>query len=224
MKQMRNGMWLLAVVCLGMTACKKDDDTGAGITARVKIVNAAESSSAQDFYLDDTKVNSAAVAYGESSGYISTPAGSNRHAQFRTSGSAAVYASANADLVSDRNYSFYLAGEGESTTIVTTEDDLSAPSSGKAKVRFIHLSTAAASSVDIRLLGGAQLVAGLGFRSSTTFQEMDPGVKVFHVFAAGESTGAIDLEIAALEAGKIYTVWISGATTSNIRARLITNQ
>lgn len=214
---------LLGILCLPLvfTACSKDDNVGVGESSEIKITNAAETSGSQDFYLNDTKVNNSAITYNESTeGYISIKSGNDQVAEFRTAGSTTAYTSTEIDLNANKNYSFFLYGEGASSSIYTTEDDLSTPSGGKAKIRFVHLSTAANESLDVNM-GDTKLVAGLNFKSPSSFTEIDPGLHVFQLYNAGTTSDPINLNLAALGEGKIYTVLISGS--SSVKATLINN-
>lgn len=215
-KNIFNKGLLLGIFCLPLvfTACSDDDGVVVGESSKIKIVNAAETSTPQDFYLSDKKVNSSAIAYKNTEGYISTKSGNDQDAEFRTSGSTAVYASKEVDLTANKDYSFFLHGEGASSAITVTEDDLSNPPAGKAKIRFIHLSTAASNNVDISLLN-SKLVSDLSFNETTSFSTINPGVHLFQVFEAGTTTNPLDLNLEALVEGKIYTVVISGSTTAN---------
>lgn len=215
-----NKSLLLGLFCLPLvfTACSDDDDVDVGESSQIKIVNASEASTPQDFYLNDRKVNSSAIAYEGSEGYISTKSGNDQDAEFRTSGS--VTADTEVDLDGNKNYTFFLHGEGTSSAILTSEDDLTAPEEGKAKIRFVHLSSAADQNLDISLLG-TKLVSGLSFKNTTSFMSIEDGLHVFQVFSAGTTEDPIELNLASLTEGKIYTVVISGS--SNIKATLIAN-
>ncbi len=197
-----------------------DDDVEDGSSLNVKIVNAAEASGSQDFYIEGTKVST--VAEASSTNYIATASsGNNRKVEFRTTGSADVYASKSVDLKDNKNYSFILSGTGNSATITATEDDLSAPSSGKAKVRFVHLTTAANVNGNVDLSVGAvgseiKLASNVAYGNTTNFFEVDPGVKLLHVYAAGSTSNSVDLALSNLEAGKIYTIILRGSTTASV--------
>src|SRR5690606_17299523 len=117
-------------------------------------------------------------------------------------------------------YTFFLHGQGTATRILTTEDDLTAPAEGKAKIRFVHLSAAANQSVDINM-GGTKLVSGLNANSTTNFMPIDGGLHLFRVLAAGSNSNPIELNLSALSAGRIYTVVISGS--SEVSATLFTD-
>ena len=74
---------LVAAIML-LSSCSKDDNEMViQGEAKVMIVNAASGSQPQDFYLDNAKVNAEAVAYSQSTTYITTGAGNERKAEFR---------------------------------------------------------------------------------------------------------------------------------------------
>ncbi len=211
----------LFAAVIGFTAmfssCSDDDNIDDGNSLNVKIVNSAEASGSQDFYIEGTKLST--VAEGSATNYIATASsGNNRKVEFRTSGSADVYASESVDLKDNKNYSFILSGTGNSATITATEDDLSAPSSGKAKVRFVHLSTAAnvSSNVDLAVGTADKLASNVAYGAVTNFFEVDAGVKILHVYAAGSTSNSVDLAFSDLQAGKIYTIILRGSTTASV--------
>jgi hypothetical protein len=187
-----------------LPSCSKDDNDS-GVTAHVMIVNSAQGSSAQDFYLNNAKVNSTAVAYTESSGYITTGSGT-KTAEFRNTGSTTATASSSANLEANKYYTFYFTGN----SAAKTEDDMSAPPSGKAKVRYINLNSSANSNVDLSL-NGTSIASNIGYQSASSFSTVNAGSHTIKVLAAGTNTLYFDLPV-TLQAGKIYTIWASGNT------------
>jgi len=220
-KQNTLGKFLLfaaAGVTLGLSSCS-DDDIQTGESVNVKIVNAAESSPAQDVFIEDVKVNSSALGYLESTGYITTTnSGNNRKIESRTSGSADVFATEEEDLKSNRNYTFFLTGTGSSADIEVTEDDLTAPASGKVKVRFVHVSSMSSEKVDI-YSGTTKIAAGVERGDVSRFQQLDGGITTIGVTTAGSTDNSAikSLTIQNLDAGKIYTILIYGSTEVNAR-------
>ncbi|MGV3706203.1 MAG: DUF4397 domain-containing protein [Arcticibacter sp.] len=215
-------LFAAAGVTLGLSSCSDDDGITAGESVNVKIVNAAESSPAQDVYIEGTKINSSAVAYLETTNYITTPnSGKDRKIEFRTSsGSSDVYETEKADLRSNKNYTLFLTGTGSSADIEVTEDNLSAPASGKAKVRFVHISSGSSEKVDI-YNGTTKVLAGAERGDVTNFVEVDGGLKAIGVTTAGNTdvNSIKSLTVQNLEAGKIYSVIIYGST--NVSTRVI---
>jgi len=214
-------LFAAAGITLGLSSCSDDDGITSGESVNVKIVNAAESSPAQDVYIEGTKINSSAVGSLESTNYITTPnSGKNRKIEFRTSGSADIYETEEADLRSNKNYTFFLTGTGSSADIEVVEDNLTAPASGKAKVRFVHVSSGSSEKVDI-YNGTTKVLAGAERGDVTNFVEVDGGLRTIGVTTAGNTdvNSIKSLTIQNLEAGKIYTVLIYGST--NVSTRVI---
>lgn len=213
-------LMLLALLVTGFSSCSKDDTGALSLTGSVNlmIVNGAEGSSPQDFYSDGTKVNSSAVAYASNTSYISTAAG-NHTGQFRTSGTTTVNASSNLSFTSDKYYTVYLTGSATSASSFTSEDDMSAPPSGKSKVRFVHLSSAITTAIDFGVTGGSKIVSSLAYQTASAYQTVDAN-SAFSLYLAGSSTASLAIP-AAVQAGKIYTIYISGSTTATLSYHLI---
>ena len=213
----------LFAAVLGFTtlfsSCSDDDDVDTGRSVNVKVVNASEGAGAQDFFIEGAKVTS--VAEGEASNYVTvTQSGDDRDVQFRKSGSAEVYASKELDLKENRNYTFFLTGTGNSAAVRTTEDDLTAPNSGKAKVRFLHLSSAAPENVDIYTGINTKIAAGIKRNDEvSSFIQIDPAAGIGVLPAGSSGAGVINtIALGPIQAGKIYTILIYGSTDINARA------
>lgn len=213
---------LLLTLAATFTSCKKDDVDDNG-SANLKVVNASSTSSAQSFYLAGNAVIQGGLAFGNVSDYLVTNSGNNLNLEFRNEGSASVYANNRFDLDRGAYYSVFLAGDGQSARVKLYKDDLTAPSSGKAKVRFIHLSDAAPANVDIRSNSTTNVVANLGRDNASNYVEVDPGVMSLQVFATGQSTSLGTFDLSAFAAGKIYSVYVTGSTTSNISVRQVSH-
>ncbi|QKJ28584.1 DUF4397 domain-containing protein [Mucilaginibacter mali] len=214
-------LFLLVLFAIAaLSSCKKDD-SNAGISgsAYVMITNAAEGSSAQDFYLDNAKLNASAVAYTQSSSYLTASSG-NRAAQFTNSGSTTANASFSMSLSGGQYYSVYYTGSASSNSYVVAQDDQSAPASGKAKVRFIHLASAAASTaVDFGISATNKLVTGLAYKAVSAYNTVDANT-TFFLYASGSTTATLSIPV-TIQAGKIYTIYVSGATTATLSYHII---
>jgi hypothetical protein len=201
---------ILFVSVLTITSCSKDDEEFDG-TVQVMVVNSIEGLSEQDLYLNNTKVTTNAVGYGENSEYVSAAAGSKRKAEFKASGSTAITSSANIDLKSGKNYTVILKGSNSANAeTIVKEDDLSDPESGKAKVRFIHLSSIAPS-VNVGVKNGATLFSNLVYGSVSDFTTVDAKAQTLRLSLSGSSSIGFDVPV-TFQSGKIYTISASGAT------------
>jgi hypothetical protein len=117
----------------------------------------------------------------------------------------------NADVTfeKDKNYSIFAVDSVAKIAPLVLSDDLTAPASGKAHVRFVHLSPNAPA-VDVALVGGAVVFPNQSFKGFTAFAPLDAGTYNLEVRVAGTSTVALTLPPITLAAGKIYTVFAKG--------------
>lgn len=209
---------LLLFLTAVLSSCTKDDDNATGLSAYVMVTNTVEGSSAQDLKMDNATVSGSTVAYAQSSGYLNAKSGDHQ-AQFVNSGSTTANASFSLSLQPGQYYSIYYTGSASSGSAVTTQDDLSAPASGKAKVRFIHLSSAAASTVDFGINAGSKLVTGLAYKAASAYYTVDANT-TFLLYASGSATASLSIPT-TIQAGKIYTIYVSGSTTATISYHVV---
>ena len=202
------------------TSCKKNNIDTYG-TMNLKVVNAAPDSGPQSFTLADQVLISGGLDFTEASDYISTNSGTRLVAQFKKDGTNTVYATGELWTANDLSFTVYLAGEGSSARVKMFKDDLSAPPSGKVKVRFIHLSDAAPSVISIRNSAGDNLVTTISRDIESGYSNVDPGtlsIKIYGV-ASGDNIGNFD--VTNLQAGKIYTLYLTGSTNATISVQKV---
>lgn len=201
---------LLVLLSIGLFGCNKSRNDEVSGTAYVRAVNSAEASAPQDFYVDDSKQNTTAMAYTQASSYTTINAGTH-NVQFRTSGTTTVNVSSGV-FVNPGTYStFYYASDN---TGVAVQDDNSAPQSGKARVRFINLSSAFNNNVDFAITSGNKIVSNLAYKTASAYNEVDAATS-FQLYAAGSSIVTLNIPT-TIQAGKVYTIVISGTTTATI--------
>jgi hypothetical protein len=204
----------LVLLAIGFTSCNKNHDSVV-LTSYVMATNASEASTPQDFFVDNQTINGSALAYTQSTNYAAVNSG-DRQIQFRTAGSSTVNSSATLSAATNKYYSvFYTDGKA----IATYEDDTTAPQSGKARVRFINLSASAGSSVDFGLSGGAKIVSGLAYKAASAYNEVAAATS-FSLYANGSTTVLLNIPV-TIQAGHIYTVYISGSTAATITYHLV---
>jgi hypothetical protein len=198
------------LLAIGLTGCKKNNEPEVTGTAYVRAVNSAEASAPQDFYVDDNKLNATAIAYTQATSYSTVNAGAH-NTQFRTSGTTTVNVSG-AFFLNPGSYStFYYSSDN---TGVAVQDDNTSPQAGKARVRFVHLSSALNSSVDFGLSTGNKIITNLDYKTASAYNEVDAATS-FSLYTAGSSTATLAIPT-TIQAGKIYTVVISGTTTATV--------
>lgn len=205
---------LLAVVpAMFLTACDDDDDLDLlEDNAQVMVIHASPDAPSVDLYVDDAKVNTTALAYPGNTGYLDVENG-NRNFKVTPAGAALSNAVINASvtLEEDKAYSVFAANTVSNIEAVILEDDLSEPASGKAHVRFVHLSPDAPA-VDIAVQNGPILFPNVAFKGSTAFTPVDAGTYTLEVRPTGTTTAALTTEV-QLANGGIYTIFAKGFLT-----------
>lgn len=200
---------LLALAALSVLAsCKKSTTEDTTTYGRVNVTHASPDAPGVDLLVDDTKQNSAALGFPNSTGYLDVPIGS-RNFKVNVSGTSTSVINANATIEANKSYSIFAVDSVSNIMPLVVEDDLTTPASGKAHVRFIHLSPDAPA-VDVAVTGGGVVFANQAFKQSTAFTPLNAGAYNLEVRVAGTTTVALTLPTITLEAGKIYTVFAKG--------------
>lgn len=199
-----------ALLSIAFTGCNKKNDPGEPGFAYVRGANSAQASAPQDFYIDDSKVNTSALAYTQITPYATAYAGAHT-ATFKTSSTGTVNVSGGIYLSAGTYNTLYYADDN---TGVATEDNRTPPQPGKARVRFINLSAALNSSVDFGLSATNKIVTNLAHKTASAYSEVDAATS-FSLYAAGSSTATLSIPT-TIQAGKIYTIVISGTTTATL--------
>ncbi|MDB5122821.1 MAG: hypothetical protein JWP94_950 [Mucilaginibacter sp.] len=207
----------VTALSISLSSCKKSSSS-ASLSAYVMVTNSAQGSTPQDFYLDNNKLNSSAMAYSQSSAFITTSAGSHQ-GQFKASGTGTVDATTTLSLAAGKYYDVFYTDGGSATT---AEDDRTAPQSGKSRVRFINLSSALTSNIDIAATGSANLISALAYKAASAYYDVDPAT-AFSLKASNSSTVLLSIP-SAMQAGHVYTVYFSGTTSATIAANVITEK
>ena len=203
-----------AACALFISSCSKDSSS-VGVSANVKAVNSAQASAPQDFYVDNAKANSSAMAYTQNSGYITIGSGTHT-AQFKTSTTATVNTSFSLSVAPSGYYTVFYTDDNTATTY---QDDRTQPQSGNARVRFINVSSALNSNVDFTTSTGTAVISKLAYKTASAYTEI-AAATTFKLNATGSTTVLLNIPV-TLQAGKIYTIFISGSTSATITYTLV---
>lgn len=201
---------VLALVIAGVSSCKKV--TGED-TAAVQVVNASPDAGAINFYLSGNLKTTSPVTFGNTSGYFSTTAG-NQTAEVKSSTSAATLASTGANLSGKGNYSVFVCGLSTTNSVnaILVSDELSSPSSGKAKVRFVNT---VAASPNVNLVSNSTtLFSSVAYKTASSFMEIAPGAYTLNAVSTALTTLTVATVNQTFESGKIYTIYFKGAIPS----------
>lgn len=212
---------------LAFVSCKKEKKE----EARVLVTHASPDAPGVDLLVDNQKVNASALTFPNSTGYLTVTAGT-RNIKVNAAGTTTTVINADIPFTKDKNYSLFAYNQLASIGAVLVEDDLTAPASGKAHIRFFHLSPGAPA-VTVGVLNGdvfTPVFSNRAFETQATatanqaFTPVDAGTYTFNVRVAGTSTSVLNVPGVTLQAGKIYTVFargIVGNTTTPLGASVI---
>lgn len=207
---------LLATALFFVVSCSKNDNQ-ANPPALVMAANTAQGSAAQDFYVDNNKQNTSALAYGQSTNYFSVTAGDTHQSQFKASSTSTVDATYSLQLAPGGYYSVYFA---DNNTVTAYQNDRTPPQSGAARIRFINLSAALTSNVDFASSTGATVVSGLASRAASSYYDIATLSSSFSLKASGSSSVLLNIPV-VLQAGKIYSIIVSGTTSATLTYSVI---
>ena len=210
------------------SACSDDEDAAtpaAAAAGKLMIIHASPEAPAVDLLLDGTKLNSSAVNYTDNTAYISAAAGT-RVLKVNVAGTSTTALQDSLPIVSNKNYSVFAIDSVSKLSGLFVEDNLAAPASGKAHVRFIHLSPNAPA-VDVAVTGGGVVFGNKIFTDFTAFTPLDANTYNLEVRLAGTQTVVLPLPGITLTAGKIYTVYakgfVGGVGAQALGAQIIVN-
>lgn len=222
---------LLAGLSVALVGCDKDDPQPD--QSRMLVVHASPDAPGVDLLVDNQKINSAPLTFPNFTGYLTLNSGT-RNVKVNVAGTSTTAINADLTLVKDKVYSVFAIDRVAAIKAIAVEDNLAAPASGKAHIRFFHLSPGAPA-VTVGVLNGATFTPVFSNRSFETqatasanqaFTPVDAGTYTFDVRVAGSTTSVLTLPGINLQAGKIYTVFargIVGSTTTPLNASIINN-
>lgn len=216
---------LLAPLMLFVVACDDDDNPILPQPeAQVLVVHASPDAPGVDLLVDNA-IAGTNLTYPNNTGYLNVPAGT-RNVKVNVTGTSTTVIEADLNLEDGRAYSVFAIDSVASISALVLADDLSAPASGKAHVRFVHLSPNAPA-VDITLTDGTIVFGNTAFNQFKGFTPLDAGTYNLQVRVAGTSTVVLDLPNIALANGKIYTVFakgfVGGSGAQALGAEIIAN-
>ena len=170
-------------------------------------------------------VAGAGLSFPNNTAYLPVSAGT-RSIAVKVAGTSTTVLSADLPVAANTYYSVFAVDSVSKLSALVLSDDLTAPASGKAHVRFIHLSPNAPA-VDVALAGGSVLIGDKSFKQYTSFVPLDAGTYDLEVRLAGTSTIVLPLPGITLTAGKIYTVFakgfVGGTGAQALGAQIIVN-
>ncbi|MBN8585021.1 MAG: DUF4397 domain-containing protein [Ignavibacteria bacterium] len=225
----------LFIVSFSMIGCSDDNTTTPTTTqkANLMVVHASPDAPQVDIYVDGTKVRDTLSFPGNTS-YLQINSGT-RNIKVNVAGTnTTVIGPVDLSFNANTNTSIFAIDSVAKISPLVVSDDLTAPASGKAHIRFIHLSPNAPG-VDVSVTGqpqGTGLFTNRTFNktitgSESSFTPVDAGTYNLEVRLANTLTVVLPLPGITLTAGKIYTVFASGfvggSGIQQLNAQIIAN-
>jgi hypothetical protein len=211
---------LLALLLGGLNAAPV---AGADGMALIRLVHASPDAPALDVSVDGRQV-ATALRFADATSYAAVPAGSRAVQIFSASagqGGRALY-SASVELRAGLAYTLVAADRLAQLGAVLLTDELSNNPADQAYLRLVHGSPDAPPVADVAVVGGPVALRGLAFKSASPYLPLNPGTYAFEIRPAGTTQTLATTDPVALEAGRIYTIFVIGQFSDNtFRALLL---
>lgn len=124
--------------------------------------------------------------------------------------------SSNTEALNDGSYytAFALPGTGREPVLRVVGDNLTAPVSGRARLRVVHAG-AGAGEIDVYAsASGEAIFDGVDFQAITDYRDVTPMTGAVDIRAAGKAS-LLTLPNARIEAGRFYTIVLTGNARSS---------
>jgi hypothetical protein len=233
MKKLVLSVSVLALAAL-FASCSKSSNSSPS-TASVMFVNGSDGTTPVNSQANGASVSGASnIAFQGNSNYQNVTAGSSVNLAFILASSGLPLVSGSANLVAGGHYTAYAGGKITAPTFTYTSDDLTAPTSGNAKVRLVNLSsdslsltgTIATTSGSINF-GSSSSPLVSGSLTTSAFTSVAAGSYKIVVEDPLHLASTVILNSQTFAAGKIYTVIYTGVGagtgTSVYTATVISN-
>lgn len=182
-------------------------------SARLRVVHASPDAPAVDVCVEG-QVAFADAAFPGATDYAELEAGTYaiRVTQSGAGCGSAAVISADLPLEADDEVTVVALNELSEIEPLVLIDDNTAPTSGNAKVRFVHASPDAPT-VDITLTDGTTLFDDASFKEASDYLEVPAGTYDLQVRDETGANVVLALDDVGLGAGRIYTVFAVGFLT-----------
>ena len=230
MKYFNKNILCTSLLLVVLASCTKDVPAGMGTEpdkAKINFINAAPDAKPAiegrllafyfkynqlDYYTQPVQFPWASQYLAIMPGEIQVDLDTARALNATIPGPRATQLSYRVNAEADAYYSLFVTNTAQNPDTLFLKDDVSMPSPGKIKVRFINLSASAGVINIVDVAGNKALASGLIYKSASDFIEMDPA-DYSNVRIQDHTTGAYispaNLRV-LLEQNNVYTIWAAG--------------
>ncbi len=201
---------ILIAFTLTLGSCLKDNDNASTPnTSALTVIHLAPNTGNLDFFLDNQRADTPLV-YTSFFRYFEIFSG-NRVVELSRSGTNSFVAQNVAPLQPGKYYSLFIGEKSDSVKFNLFEDNLTAPATGKAKIRIGHFSPGAPN-VDVAL-NNTVVFTNQAYAKVSDFSQVDASDSYrLQIRPTGTTTAVIDTTI-KIEANKIYSILARGIVT-----------
>ena len=211
MSRFRSIFFAIALLVL-LVSCMNDDDNFVSEpveVAYVSIYHAAPDAPDLDIVVDGRVINYNPFDYTSYSGYLNFFTG-DREIKFKATSANNALVDTTFSLEDGKAYSLFAVNKLPDVEALLVVDTAATPATGKAMVRFVHLSPDAPT-FDVLVSGeGNPLFAGRSFKQATSFREVDADTYTFEIKSAGSSDVVLSAEDVEILPGRFYTIITRG--------------
>ena len=204
---------LISMLALG---CNKTKDSTPANIAHVQFLNGCVATG--DVYVADSLKTLSGVRgldYDTATGYLSLAAGAERMMVYINSfGNARPLQTASTTFYANNYYSVFAGGIITSPSFFVTDDDLSAPAQGMAKIRFVNLSADTLSETVI--VGSNLLEVHVNTATCTPYHTVIAGKYVIKTYDPAKAGTTDSLLPHTYLADSIYTVALTGRGVDSV--------
>ncbi len=217
---------LCLIAIFFFSSCGKEQEVKVTPTGIMSIVNASPGLGTYNVYLNNIKVNGAALPLGGRVVYREVAAGTY-DLKFTTGSNTESLITKPITLAENTAYTHFLIGQRGTFDVLTATDVMNVVAD-KAAVRFVNLSPDAPA-LNLVIKDGESLISDKAYRGISDFVAVDPKTYTFEIKTKDGATVIATLPVAALSAGKFYTVLVRGMvspqeTQHPLAAELTVNQ
>ena len=214
---MKNTLFsILSLAIIAFAASCSKPKSSPATTASVMFVHGCASGTTNvslDAEIGGVKVNGAtSLSFLSKSGYEQVTAGSGINLSFFVSGLSQL-TNQTVSMTVNNHYSAFAGGSITSPGICYTTDDLTAPTSGMAKVRFVNLSP---DNLNTNCyLGTVKVDSNIGYLACSSFHNVAAGTGLVGMYDQTTPSKSGVISSQTLVSGKIYTFMLTGTASGS---------
>jgi hypothetical protein len=219
MKSIQRTLVIVMAVCSIFACRKKRDEIDPNALSQLTVMQSIPGVAKFDVYLSDSILLAEDLAYGQSINYRAVKTADYKIQLYPAGNKQTRLLETPISLGPNRSYSIFLTTDDKKNAVIlSTSDNLSVPSPGKAKVRLAILSdlrknaTSNPFSVDI-VVDKKTVYSNVKYRDILSFIELEAGERIVDVQLAGTGVSLLNGNPYKLDArtGQIITIGLSGA-------------